>query len=278
MIPVQKIFDALKGQAFAQAPLVAALPMYDWPERREEVDAEWADLRDALQADGIAAPETLARCNADLPAVPGGIRDASGKVIAKDPATLPPHEFDFEALWQHPSLLFSQTCWGPLELWLGNAVRVVGQDDYSGIEGGEGELYSSALVMRRTASPLRRAKADETGGLSRPVSGVGASLGALLSGLRLAYNVADSMSGYMALERDLQAEGSGLGIFSDRIISGGHRKSIRMVASGEADVAAVDCRSWALALEFEPAASELAVVGWTTMRKGLPFITAKSRN
>ena len=264
MIPVQSIVEALKGQAFPDGPLVAALSMYDWPERREEVDAEWTELRDALREAGIAAPERLARCNADLPAVPGGIRDASGTVIAKDPATLPPDEFNFESLWQHPNLLFSQTCWGPLELWLGNAVRLIGQDDYSGIEGGDGEYYSSAIVMRADALPSSKIGS--------------AALETMLTGLRLAYNVADSMSGYMALERDLKAEGSGLDIFSDRIISGGHRKSIRMVASGEADVAAVDCRSWALALEFEPAASELAVVGWTVMRKGLPFITAKSRN
>ncbi len=231
--------------------------MYDWPERRAEVDREWVELRDSLRVAGIAAPETLARCNADLPAVPGGIRDASGKVIARDPATLPPREFDFEALWLHPNLLFAQTCWGPIELWLGDAVEVVGQDDYSGIEGGESELYSSAILMRR--NEVRR----------------GASLAALLAGLRLAYNVADSMSGYMALERDLIADGSGLAIFSERIVSGGHRKSIRMVASGEADVAAVDCKSWALAQSHEPAARELAVVGWTERRKGLPFVTAR---
>lgn len=257
MIPIGKIVDELKAQAYPEGPLVAALPMYDWPERRREVDREWAELRDSLRAAGVAAPEKLARCNADLPAVRGGIRDASGKVIANDPATLPPHELDFESLWQHPNLLFAQTCWGPLELWLGDAVRIVGQDDYSGIEGGEGTLYSSAIVMRRSEA--------EQGNL----------IATLLAGLRLAYNVADSMSGYMALERDLQAEGFGLDIFSERIVSGGHRKSIRMVGSGEADVAAVDCKSWALAQSHEPAARELKVVGWTRKRKGLPFVTAR---
>lgn len=271
MIPVRTIVDALEGQTFPDGPLVAALPMYDWPERRHEVNAEWAELRDALRSAGIAAPERLARCNADLPAVPGGIRDSSGKVIAKDPATLPPNEFDFESLWQHPNLLFSQTCWGPLELWLGDGVRVIGQDDYSALAGGEGDLYSSALVMRRAP-----ANPSHATGQRSDTAMPGASLHTQLAGLRLAYNVADSMSGYMALERDLQAEGSSLDIFADRVISGGHRKSIRMVAAGEADVAAVDCKSWALALEFEPAANELSVVGWTSKRKGLPFITAKS--
>jgi ABC-type phosphate/phosphonate transport system substrate-binding protein len=268
MIPVQQIVKALAGQELPAGPLVAALPMYDWPERRHEVDAEWAELRNALRLAGIAAPERLARCNADLPAVPGGIKDGSGRVLAPDPATLPPHGFDFEALWQHPDLLFAQTCWGPMELWLGGAVQAIGQDDYSGIDGGEGEYYSSAIVMRPSISPL-------AGEMSAQPTEGGASLQILLSGLRLAYNVADSMSGYMSLERDLQAQGASLAAFSERIVSGGHRNSIRMVASGAADVAAVDCKTWALALRFEAAAKELAVIGWTAKRKGLPFITAR---
>jgi ABC-type phosphate/phosphonate transport system substrate-binding protein len=83
------------------------------------------------------------------------------------------------------------------------------------------------------------------------------------------------MSGYIALERMLKEQGADLDIFVDRIVSGGHRKSIRMVAEGLADVATIDCKSWQLAKQYEPAARDLAVVGWTPMRKGLPFITAR---
>ena len=79
----------------------------------------------------------------------------------------------------------------------------------------------------------------------------------------------------MALERDLRAQGTSLDIFRERLISGGHRNSIRMVAAGEADVTAVDAKTWALALKHEPAARELTVAGWTAKRKGLPFITAR---
>ena len=116
---------------------VAALPMYDWPECRAEVDAQWAAIRDALRDKGIDAPERLARRNADLPSVPGGIRDADGNDIAPDPATLPPDEFDLHTLWRHPGLLFSQTCWGPMRAArLDRHVSVVGQPDYCDIEGG----------------------------------------------------------------------------------------------------------------------------------------------
>ncbi|MFZ1680726.1 MAG: phosphate ABC transporter substrate-binding protein, partial [Rhizobiaceae bacterium] len=33
--------------------------MYDWPERRAEVDGEWASLRARLVAAGVDAPEHL---------------------------------------------------------------------------------------------------------------------------------------------------------------------------------------------------------------------------
>lgn len=207
--------------------------MYDWPERHGQVDAEWAAIRDRLRSSGIDAPEALTRDTGDL--------------------------LDF---WKRPDLLFAQTCWGPMELGLADHVQVIGQPSYDGIDGGEGELYSSAIVMRR-------------GGGS-----VGVQAGPpvdLLRGARLAYNVPDSMSGIMALEKDLRSAGESLAIFSERIETGGHRKSIRAVAEGRADVAAIDCRSWQLAKQYEPAAADaLQIVGWTAKRKGLPFITAKT--
>jgi ABC-type phosphate/phosphonate transport system substrate-binding protein len=260
---IARIVDAILAGPLPDGPLIAALPMYDWPERRAEVDAQWDVLRDALMARGVDAPEHLARSNADLPGV-----------------DLPPDEFDLGALWRHPGLILAQACWGPMELGLSDHVRVVGQEDYTGVEGGDGEFYRSAIVMRGddlqglcfTAPPSALSGISPASGeIGAPPSV--AKLRKLLNGKLLAYNSLDSMSGYLALERDL----TGMDIFSEQIMSGGHRSSIRMVASGAADVAAVDCKSWALALEHEPAARELAVVGWTAPRKGLPFITAKVR-
>jgi ABC-type phosphate/phosphonate transport system substrate-binding protein len=243
---------------------VAALPMYDWPEARAETDAEWTRLRDILRSSGIDAPQRLARLNADLPPVPGGIRDVGGNLLAPDPATLPPEELDFHALWLHPSLLFTQTCWGPMELGLANHVQLIGQPNYDAFEGGQGAFYSSALVMRAEFADV-------------PVPGNGAPVIPvdLIRGKRLAYNSLDSMSGILALTRDLEAAGENLDIFSERIASGGHRSSIVAVAEGQADIAAIDCRSWALARRFEPAAARVQVVGWTARRKGLPYISAK---
>jgi len=226
---------------------IAALPMYDWPEVRSEVDAQWAQLKDALRRRGIDAPEALTRQNR------------------------PAGEFDPDALWRDPALLFAQTCWGPMGLGLGNHVQVIGQPDYSAFEGGLGEFYSSAVVMRRASSPDNGA-----GDAPAPPDGRAMLPLHLLRGGRLAFNSPDSMSGILALTGDLEAMGEGIGIFAGHVASGGHRASIVAVAQGRADVAAIDCRSWAMARRFEPAARELAVVGWTGRRKGLPYICAEN--
>jgi ABC-type phosphate/phosphonate transport system substrate-binding protein len=97
-----------------------------------------------------------------------------------------------------------------------------------------------------------------------------------MRGKRFTFNSLDSMSGVIALTRDLQAVGESLDIFSSRSESGGHRGSIVAVAEGKAEIAAIDCESWALAQRFEPAAQKVAVVGWTARRKGLPYITART--
>lgn len=239
--------------------------MYDWPEARDDVDAQWAAMRDGFRAEGIGAPERLVRRNADMPAVPGGIVGVDGTVIAPDPATLPPDELDFQALWKHPGLLITQTCWGPMEQGLAEEVLVVGQPSYDGIAGGQGDLYSSVILARRGAASPVSAPADGRAILPRE----------LMRGARLAYNGDDSMSGIIALTRDLEAADESLAIFSERVISGAHRASIVAVAEGRADICAVDCLSWQLAMVHEPASAGVEVVGWTARRKGLPFITSR---
>ena len=247
---------------------IAALPMYDWPEARVEVDAEWSAIRDRLRAAGIDAPERLVRRNADMSPQPDGIRNTAGQRIAADPATLPPDALDLATLWRHPRLLLAQTCWGPMELGLAQDVQVVGQPDYSPFEGGEGAFYSSTIVMRRTGAgvPAEDRPPPWDGRADIPVD--------LLAGRRLAFNGRDSMSGWLALSRDLAVLRARSGVFSAEQETGGHRRSIVAVAQGDADVAALDCRSWALARRFEPAAQELRVVGWTARRKGLPMVTS----
>lgn len=245
--------------------LIAALPMYDWPEVRTETDAQWEQLRDELRCRGIDAPERLARTRRDLPSIPGTLRDAGGKVIASDPANLQASELDLNSLWLHPELLLAQACWGPMERGLADHIQIVGQPGYDGIEGGEGPRYSSAIIMR----------GGEANAMPSPLDGSAAIPLDLLRGRRFSYNDVDSMSGILALASDLKGMGETLDIFSHRKQSGSHRRSIKAVAEGAADLAAIDCKTFALARHFEPAARDVTVVGWTARRKGLPFITSR---
>jgi ABC-type phosphate/phosphonate transport system substrate-binding protein len=247
------------------AQSVAALPMYDWQEVRGEVDLQWLELRDELRALGIEAPERLARTYKDFPPVPGRVRDATGKAVPSDPETLPPGELDPFELWLHPALLFAQTCWGPMEFGLSDHVQLIGQPKYDGFEGGEGELYSSAIIMRTGEGPSVNPPLD--GSASIPLD--------LLRGRRFTFNNSQSMSGFLGITRDLEVMNQKLDLFAALSQSGGHRASVAAIAAGTADVAAIDCRSFALAERFEPAAEKVTVVGWTSRRKGLPFITSK---
>lgn len=218
--------------------LIATLPMYDWPEVRGEVDAQWVRLRDILRRNGIDAPDALTRGVDDL-----------------------------HALWRNPNLIFAQTCWGPMEQGLGDDVVVVGQPDYSAYEGGKGTLYSSAVLMRR-GHGAKNVPASPDGAAALPIE--------MLRGARFAYNSTDSMSGLIALTRDLEAMGESVAMFSRTVETGGHRASVKAVASGEADACTIDCRSWALAKLYEENARELVVVGWTASRPGLPYVMARN--
>jgi len=207
---------------------------------------------------------------------------------------------------------------------------VVAQPDYSDCEGGQGELYSSAVVMRgsrisdsglpgtaaangvkhpRSASlgsaPLPLPGGEETpaanlapflspvergrGGLqSKPEWGSSSTdasavtppdgrailpLG-LLRGARFAFNSADSMSGFLAPGRDLEALGESLAIFSERIETAdtGPRFSGSRGRSGRGG------DRLPLVEHFQ--ALRAGSVGpdsgrrLTARRKGLPFVTA----
>lgn len=248
---------------------LAALSMYDWPECREQTDAQWQMLRRHLHEAGLEAPEVLVRRNRDLPEVPGGIRDADGQAIAPDPATLPADTLDVEVLWRHPGLLLAQTCWGPLSRGLAQHVRVLAQPSYDAFEGGQGPFYSSAIVMHR------RSGADA---VPAPADGAARIPWVLLENREFAYNAPDSLSGAIALCEDYQAAGKVAPDLDAGIRTGGHRESIRALADGKGDFAAIDCRSWHLALEHEAAARELLTIGWTRRRMGLPIITSLRRN
>lgn len=215
------------------------LPMYDWPEERAHVDALWGQIREQLKqsAPGLDTPEALSRDPADL------------------------------TLWTAPDVLLSQCCWGPLSQPGLEHLEPIAQPDFSDVTGGQGPDYRSVLVMRGEADTEDRFVPAHTGADLPDVLRAG------LSGLRLAYNEPISRSGLLALAEDMRLPPETL--CAGQMQTGSHRASIRAVAEGQADIAAIDCRSWALAQRHEPCAKTLRVVGWTSARMGLPYVVRR---
>jgi ABC-type phosphate/phosphonate transport system substrate-binding protein len=171
---------------------------------------------------------------------------------------------DIHDLWRDPGLVFGQTCWGPMRLGLARHVRVLAQPDYSDVEGGRGPFYRSALVARAPVGGAADLPPPATPGAQLPLPSALAP--------RLAFNGRDSMSGWIALSQDAGDPGNWAAALLE---TGAHRASLQAVAEGRADLAAIDCRSWALARRHEPCTRGLVVIGWTAERLGLPYVTAR---
>jgi len=156
-------------------------------------------------------------------------------------------------VWRDPSLLFAQGCEYPLATSFADHVRLVASPMYSAA-GCEGARYRSAIVVRDGFATL----AD-------------------LRGRRCAINELDSNSGMNLLRAAIAPLATGGRFFGSVVVSGSHLRSVKMVASGEADVASVDCVSFAHFQRLYPSVvGELRVVAWTPSSPSLPFITARS--
>jgi ABC-type phosphate/phosphonate transport system substrate-binding protein len=99
--------------------MIAALPMYDFPELRADTDSFWQGLRTHLAAAGLTGiPTELTRPD------------------------------DYYAHWLDPQLLLSQTCGYPLTHKLKGRVRYVATPGYSA-PGCEGATYRSFIITRK---------------------------------------------------------------------------------------------------------------------------------
>ncbi len=202
---------------------IASLPMYDWPEIRGETETIWKAVARRFAALGVDTPRLLTS-------------DAEG--------------VDH---WLDPDLLFSQTCGYPFARNLNGKVDLLGTPVYD-VEGCEGPLYSSAVIVRSDDTALTFEDRQ-----SRV----------------FAFNSEDSLSGFRCLTPLI---GNPQEFFEVSYRSGGHRRSAQMVAEADADIAAIDAVCWHLLRESEPeTAGRLRVLTWTQKLPALPFITAASR-
>ena len=163
------------------------------------------------------------------------------------------------AIWTSPDLLIAETCTFPLATSLSGKVRYVATPVHDAPGCGRGTYRS--VVIRRDAG--RMPPPEQVGAVFVENALVG----------RFAANMPDSLSGHVAPSRDAAQAGIGFPDAADVLWTGSHRASICAVASGDADFAAIDCVTWALALKHEPAARDLGVAGWTAERPSLPLVT-----
>ncbi len=90
----------------------------------------------------------------------------------------------------------------------------------------------------------------------------------------LAVNSWQSYSGWYALRHHLIKAGLGDSIKQIQI-SGSHRQSVAMVASGMADWAAIDSISWGMLTRIDPALCQsVHMIDHTAPAPGLPFVTS----
>jgi ABC-type phosphate/phosphonate transport system substrate-binding protein len=157
-------------------------------------------------------------------------------------------------LWTDPDLLLAQTCGYPLATSLAGKVRLLATPCYIA-PGCYGPLYRSAIIVRAT---------DPAASLAD------------LRDRRCAMNDPASNSGMNVLRAAIAPLAAGAPrFFAEIIATGAHTASAQAVATGRADVAAIDCITWAHMQHLRPAeTSGLRVLGWTAATPGLPLITS----
>jgi ABC-type phosphate/phosphonate transport system substrate-binding protein len=158
-----------------------------------------------------------------------------------------------ERIWSDGDLLLGQTCGYPLVTFLRGRVALLATPRYRAA-GCAGALYRSAVIVRAD---------DPAGSLAD------------LRGRRCAVNDMASNSGMNLLRAAIAPLAGGAGFFGAVVLTGSHVDSIGAVAEGRADVAAIDCVTWAHVGQFRPRATVgLRVLAWTEATAGLPLITS----
>jgi ABC-type phosphate/phosphonate transport system substrate-binding protein len=158
-----------------------------------------------------------------------------------------------EALWTDPDLILAQTCGLPLATRLEGRVRVVATPRYRA-RGCDGADYRSAVVVR--ADSVANSLHDLRGG-------------------RCAVNDLTSNSGMNLLRAEIAPLAGGKTFFKSVLVTGSHLASVEAITQDEADIAAIDCVTWAHLQHWRSGLTDrLRVLTWTVRSPGLPLITS----
>jgi ABC-type phosphate/phosphonate transport system substrate-binding protein len=157
--------------------------------------------------------------------------------------------------WRDPRLLFGQACQYPLASKWHEAVRLLAVPAYAA-PGCEGSRYRCAIIVK-AGDPAKRLED--------------------LRGRRCAVNERDSNSGSNLLRAAIAPFAEHGRFFASVELTGGHLASVRAVAHGRADTAAIDCVSYAHIGRFNPdLTAGLRILDWTASSPGLPYVTARA--
>lgn len=158
--------------------------------------------------------------------------------------------------WARDDLILSQTCGLPYRRGLHRSVLLVGTPDY-GLADCPAGYYRSHIIVR--ASDPRQRITD-------------------FAGACFACNDVRSQSGWAAPEQHLRDINAGFSFGERCIDTKSHRASAEAVATGAADIAAIDAQTWALLERDTDIPASLRILTSTLPTPGLPFICSSHEN
>ncbi len=151
-----------------------------------------------------------------------------------------------------PGLVLAQTCGLPLATALDHHDLQLVATPLHDAPGCEGSTHRSLVVVRAASAIATLADAR---------------------GSRCAINGRDSNTGMNLLRAAVAPLAGGGAFFGDVLVTGAHRESMRAVVDARADIAAIDCVSFALLARIEPGlAAGLRVVAETPASPALPMV------
>lgn len=160
---------------------------------------------------------------------------------------------DLTAFWLRDDVLLSQTCGYPLVHALANRVRLVGAPDFD-VPGCENGSYRSVIVAGGHVA-------------AQSIEGC--------RGLRAAYNDDDSNSGMNLFRHAIAPFAHDGRFFASVTKTGAHLASLRALVEQRADVAAIDCVTFAFAQSHLPELTAgMRVLDMTASAGALPFIAS----
>ncbi len=160
---------------------------------------------------------------------------------------------DHATLWRHSGLIFGQTCGYPYATALKETVTLIAAPEYS-FPGCEGASHRSFIIRR--LGDARRALGEFRGAIA-------------------ALNAHDSNTGMNLFRATIAPVAGGQAFFSSIALTGSHEASVAAIAEGRADLASIDCVSFALLERRHPKLVErVAIVAESPLSLCLPFIAS----